>query len=232
MRGHIALAAGIALACVSSASLAAYIPTDVSAPVPSSYAERFYVSFHGGWVFSSVTHDFATDGGNPPNESKSIAYAKPGYRVGAALGKDVNGNLAVEAEISFAQAAGDHVDLIFPGMATAPLTGSGSSLTGMVNAYLGTDVGALRPYVGAGIGVGYFTAHNIAGFGATLDGSDTGLAAQAMVGVDFAINQDTAIGARYRYVFIDNLSLPDGGFTHSFDIRTQSVDVVLTHTFD
>jgi opacity protein-like surface antigen len=230
MRERIALAAGIALACVSSASLAADIPTDVSVPVPQEIASRFYVSFHGGYVLSSVTNDVATD---CCNTFVSVGHSDPGFRVGGALGGAINEYFSLEGEVSYAQADASHWFAISPiAGGPFPMTGSGSSITGMVNAFLGYNVGSIRPYVGAGIGVAYFTAHNIAAGGAVLNGSDAGFAAQGMIGVDFALTQDTTLGARYRYVYLDNLSLPDGGFTHSFNIATQSVDVVLTHTFD
>jgi hypothetical protein len=93
MRGHVALAAGIALACVSSASLAADIPTDVAVPVaPPPLGERFYVSFHGGYTFGNKSHDVAYDTdpitGNPPIGATflSDSFSKPGYRLGAAIG--------------------------------------------------------------------------------------------------------------------------------------------------
>jgi opacity protein-like surface antigen len=102
----------------------------------------------------------------------------------------------------------------------------------MIHIFLGTNLGAIRPYVGAGAGVGYFTAHNITGANAVLDGSTTGLAAQAMVGVDFGISENMTLGARYRYLYVTDLSLMDGGYKHDFNLTSQSVEIVLTNSFN
>jgi opacity protein-like surface antigen len=243
MREHLALAAGIALACVSSASLAADIPTDVSVPVPEEIASRFYVSFHGGYTFGNKSRDEAYDtdpttGPTAPNLGPTFlsdSFSKPGYRVGGAIGLR-QGNLSLEAEVGYSHSAIDHVHLIstngVPSPADLPATGSGSLLTGMVNAFLGTDIGNIRPYVGAGVGVGHFTANNITTAGAFLDGGTTGLAAQGLIGVDFALTGNATLGARYRYLYVADLSLMDGGYKHNFDLTSQSVEIVFTNAFN
>lgn len=226
MRGYVALAAGVALCSFASAASAA----DLSVPAPIN-PDRFYVSFHGGYVFSSVTHNSADDGANIYD---SIAYGKPGYRVGGAVGKEVGSNFAIEAEVSYASSAIGSANLVAVNgtpvgpTPLAPISGSGSTLTGMINGYLAGDMGAFRPYIGAGIGIGYFTANSIVAGTATLNGTDTGLAAQFLAGVDFAVADGVTLGGRYRYLYVSGLSLPDGGFTHSFNIAAQSVEVVLT----
>jgi OOP family OmpA-OmpF porin len=226
MRGCVALAAGVALFAFASAASA----TDLSVPAQVS-PDRFYVSFHGGYVFSTVAHDSATDGVDTLN---SVVRAKPGYNLGGAVGSNFTENLAGELEISYASAAAANYSPPLPGPATGNLTGSASTITGMINAYLGADVGGFRPYVGAGIGIAYFTAHNIedpglpSPAGPLLNGSDTGFAAQFLAGVDFAVADNVMLGGRYRYLYINGLSLPDGSFTHSFNLATQSIEVVLT----
>ena len=217
MRGYVALAAGVA--CVAFASAAS--ATDLSVPAPIN-PDRFYVSFHGGYVFSSVTNDRTT-----PATVDSIAYGAPGYRVGGAFGKEIGSNFALEGELSYASSAIASA-VTTGGIPIAPVSGSGSMLTGMINGYLAGDMGAFRPYIGAGIGAGYFTANNIKASAATLNGSTTGFAAQFLAGVDFAVAENISLGGRYRYLYVTGLSLPDGGFTHTFNIATQSVEVVLT----
>lgn len=241
MRGHVALAAGIAFACVSSASLAADIPTDVAVPVAPPIGERFYVSFHGGYTFSNRSHDVAYD--TDPNfplpccgfgpTIVSDSESKNGWRVGGAIGKHLGDYFGIEAEVGYASASAGSVVITLPIQAgPIPLTGSGSLLTGMINAFLGANMGAIRPYIGGGAGVGYFTAHNITGAGAVLNGSTTGLAAQAMAGIDFAVTDSMTIGGRYRYLYVTDLSLMDGGYKHDFNLTSQSVEIVLTNTFN
>jgi opacity protein-like surface antigen len=249
MRGHVALAAGIAFACVSSASLAADIPTDVAVPVAPPIGERFYVSFHGGYTFGNKSHDVAydTDPLNP-NCPPSCGFgptivsdstSKNGWRAGGAIGKHLGDYFSIEAEVGYASASAGSVVITLPVQAgPIALTGSGSVLTGMINAFLGSNIGAIRPYIGGGAGVGYFTANNIqdpanpSPAGPLLNGSTTGLAAQAMAGIDFAVTDSMTIGGRYRYLYVTDLSLMDGGYKHDFNLTSQSVEIVLTNSFN
>jgi opacity protein-like surface antigen len=252
MRGHIALAAGIALACVSSASLAADIPTDTAVPFASPpIGERFYVSFHGGYTFGNKSHDVAYDtvpfvGGNPvlwdplgfSPTYVTDSNSKNGWRAGAAVGKHLGDYFSLEAEISYSRADASSFAVTLPVQVAGSLTGSGSMLTGMINAFVGTNVGSIRPYIGGGAGFGYFTASNIqdplnpSPAGPLLDGSDIGLAAQAMAGIDFAVTDTMTIGGRYRYLYVTDLSLMDGGYKHDFNLTSQSVEIVLTNKFN
>jgi len=234
MRGHFALAAGIAFACVSSASLAADIPTGVAVPVAPPIGERFYVSFHGGYTFGNKSHDVAYDTIAPPGLTFVVeSTSKSGWRVGGAAGKNLGDYFSIEAEVAYARADASAATVVVPAPGGPfPVTGSGSLLTGMINAFLGSNIGAIRPYIGGGAGVGYFTAHNITGASAVLNGSTTGLAAQAMAGIDFAVTDSMTIGGRYRYLYVTDLSLMDGGYKHDFNLTSQSVEIVLTNSFN
>lgn len=214
-------------ACVAlCASASSAVAADLT---PVSIADRFYISFHGGSVFDSVSDDTATKPSSTTYITQGVS--KPGFDVGAAVGKDVNNVLRIEGEINYANATIDHVNAISPGPGTLAATGSGSSLVAMLNAYLRGHFGAVTPYVGAGIGLASFTANNIKSGSAVLNGSDGGWAYQLMAGVDFDLTANTSLGGRYRYVKINDLTLPDGGYTHAFSTTSQSVEVVLTHHF-
>jgi opacity protein-like surface antigen len=110
----------------------------------------------------------------------------------------------------------------------------------MINVIAGTNLGSVRPYIGGGAGFAHFTAHNINSppppvppeDRTILNGSDIGLAAQAMAGIDFAINESMTIGGRYRFPYVTDLSLMDGGYKHDFNLTSQSVEIVLTNSFN
>lgn len=242
MRGLSAFAACVALCSVSSAALAADPSTE------ASLAERFYVSFHGGYVFNTTSDDTATDA-DPTTGIPLVGptyvvqgISKPGYRVGGSVGKQFGDAFGIEAEVSYAAASIDHVHIVsvsgVPVNVDQAAAGSGSTWTGMVNALVTLPAGGFRPYIGAGIGMAYFTANNIVsppgsppGSGAVLNGSDTGFAYQFLSGVNFDLMQGSSVGARYRYVKVTNLSLMDGGYRHDFSTTAQSVEVVLTRHF-
>lgn len=141
----------------------------------------------------------------------------------------------LEGELNYSNAAIDHVHIVSsnaaPVNADVPATGSGSTITGMVNAFISAPMGPITPYVGGGAGVAYFTANNIVAASAVLKGSDWGLAYQLMAGADFAATQNISVGARYRYVRVTDLSLMDGGYKHDFSTTAQSVEFVLTNHF-
>jgi opacity protein-like surface antigen len=209
----------------------------------ASFQHRFYANIHGGWVFSSVSDDVAFDtdpttGPTTPNLGPTITsqgISKPGYVVGAAIGREFDGGFRFEGELNYSNASIDHVHVVSTNNvatpADIPATGSGSSITDMFNAFLSASLGPVTPYVGGGAGIAYFTANNIVAGPATLKGSDWGLAYQLIAGADFAATQNISVGARYRYVRVTDLSLMDGGYKHDFSTTAQSVEFVLTNHF-
>jgi opacity protein-like surface antigen len=230
-------AACVALCASASSAFAA----DLS---PVSMADRFYVSFHGGSVFSSTSHDVAVDtdpstGSCAPLACPTITsdgISKPGFIVGAAIGTRVGNAFRLEGEINYASSSIDHINVLSPIAGTLPAQGSGSSLTGMINGYVDFHAGRFTPYVGAGIGLASFTAHGInVGLPSPpspyIDGTDTGWAYQLMAGVDFQASEGNSIGARYRYMKINDITIMDGGYRHDFDVESQSVELVFTHRF-
>ena len=110
--------------------------------------------------------------------------------------------------------------------------GSTRTYTGMANAYLSLPVGDWRPYVGAGIGRAHVKAENI-GFAAIplrTDDSDSATAWQLMAGVGYQIAPNLELGARYRYLDIDPITLVsnNGDVQAIDDEKIHSVEAVLT----
>lgn len=72
-----------------------------------------------------------------------------------------------------------------------------------------TDLGAFKPYVGAGVNYTFFSKrNNILGGAASVESSSFGLAAQA--GVDYALNKNWAINFDVKYIQI-NTDVTVGG---------------------
>lgn len=218
MRRSLILAAS--LAALSSSAFAADLGYT---PPPSAYDAQpmaqtggFYGSFHGGmnW-FTDTTADFV---GGPGTFSTNN-----GYRIGGALGYDFNQNFGLEAEISHAHANVSGLDI---SGSPAPVSGSAGVTTVMGNAILGTQFGAWRPYVGAGVGAARVGLNVDTGGGTGANDSDWTWAAQAFAGVDYNFSQNMSLGARYRYQYI-------GGSHYSdFDGDPVSIDHVSSHSLE
>ncbi len=193
-----------------------------------------YVSLQGGASFPQST-DSVFDPGLP-TQGTIVTEGDTGYRVGGALGYSFGRYFSVEGEYAFIRSDLDTLD----SSALAPLgpqeaSGSASAQTWMANAYLSLPAGAWRPYVGAGIGRAHVEADNagFANFPLVTDktnDSDNAFAWQLMAGVGYQIAPSLELGARYRYLNIDEVTLiSDAGDVQAIDEqRVHSVEAVLT----
>lgn len=96
---------------------------------------------------------------------------------------------------------------------TANASGSISTLSGLVNLYYDFDTQSnWEPYIGGGIGVSLFSAHDLSisypgtTFTATVDDSTLGFVYQLMAGVGYYFNPQTAVTLGYRYFNTFNTS--------------------------
>lgn len=113
-----------------------------------------------------------------------------------------------------------------------PLTGRIENIPVMANLLYDFDTGtALTPYLGVGIGFSVLTLHNISTGGAQLfDTSQFVFAYQPMVGVNYALTDQLALGLQYRYFATANVVLRDAA-GHDFAIRSTSHNVLASLTY-
>jgi opacity protein-like surface antigen len=225
-------AALLAASAVPALAADIYVPPP-AAPAPVAVVPvtlgGFYASLHGGvdWI-PDTDVVFGFSGSYYDGDFAAMT----GYRVGGSLGYAFNPNLALEAEVSFAQAGLESFSSL---PVSGPLDGDGSLLTGMVNLLVGHQMGAWRPYVGAGGGIAYVSLNDVSSpaLADPLDDDDTTWGAQAFAGVDFSLSATTSLGARYRYQYIGETGFVDaGGDTVDIDsIQSHSVEAVLRFAF-
>ncbi len=124
-------------------------------------------------------------------------------------------------------------------------TGKLSALSAMANAYFDPafSLGALKPYVGGGIGVARFRARNVSAVGlpaglpvtsiGPLTGSKTGFAYQAMAGVGLAVGSGGAVTLGYRYFATPGATAraPILGDVRIRGLKTHAAEVGLRLTF-
>ena len=156
------------------------------------------VAQDGTYVAGSVGYTFADDFGSNVGIEADI---EDGYAVTGAVGRSF-GALRGEIEGSYRRSSvGEARGLGF----AVDGAGDVSALSAMANLYFDPAFafGPVRPYVGGGIGVSRFKAHDVeavgvAGFG-PISGSETGFAWQLMAGVGLAISEQATLTAGYRY---------------------------------
>ena len=219
---------GIAVKRLAGAALAALF---FLVQGPQVQADGFYVSLNGGANFPEKT-DSVFDPGLP-SQGTIVTDGETGFRFGGALGYAFNRYFSVEGEFSYMENDIDTLELTsFPGGGPQPAVGTARAYTGMANAYLSLPAGAWRPYVGAGIGRAWVKSDGVglAIFPLRTNDSDTALAWQLMGGVGYQIAPNLELGARYRYLNIDDTRLvADNGDVQAIDnIKTHSVEAVLT----
>jgi len=207
------LAAGLAI--MSGAAYAAdlsFKPPQMVVPAPETMGgASMYFTLHGGalWL-PSVGTDIGA--GSFVGDTST----KMGYRVGGSIGYDFNSSVGAEAEVSYGN-AGLNAYTCSIGCGGIPsnpaLTGSASLLTVMGNLVLGTQMGAFHPYVGVGAGAAdVFLSVPDFQFGPDgLKDNNWTWAAQAFVGVDFALTKNVSLGGRYRYQYIGPTKFMDLG---------------------
>ena len=151
---------------------------------------KWYVGVFGGLNY---THDGAANGGGD-----TVVYDL-GHGLGAYGGFRFNRNLRVEVELSHRSNAVDTVNGL-------PFTADLSTTALMGNIFYDISPGnSLNPHVGVGIGFADATYE----YGG-LEYTDTVLALQLGVGIDFAITETVAITADYRLFITDDMELGAG----------------------
>ena len=167
-------------------------------------ADQTYVSGSAGYTFSE---SFKSNVG-------VSADTKKGYAVIGALGRSY-GPLRGEIEGSYRRAGvGEARGFGF----RVPGRGNLSALSAMANAYFdpAINLGPVKPYVGAGLGISRFKASDVAAVGLPLigpvtglgpiSGRKTGFAYQVMAGVGVSLSEQATLTAGYRYFATPNVT--------------------------
>jgi outer membrane immunogenic protein len=234
---HRLLISVAALIAITNAAYAAdaSIPLKAASPaVNNSAGIGPYVSWHAGaqWLNKSTVH-------MPFDNDTGFNTYDVGYTFGTAIGYNFNKNFGVEGEVSYSLANAKHTtlydntDLANP-LWSNPAHGRVGALTIMGNAIVGAEWSALHPYIGAGAGVA-IVHNNTTTFNESFDplhfvDTDVAWAAQAFVGADVRVTNDTSVGARYRVRYIGPFTLADGAINPERSVW-QSAELTLKHSF-
>lgn len=133
--------------------------------------------------------------------------ANAGVMGSGAIGYRFGPFLAVEGEIGYSKFSYDKLNIA--GL-LASVDGGASTITGFANLIV-TPLGWGRfsPYIGGGVGLAYSRSdiNSLSAAGITLpvdkSVSKTGFAANAIAGLDYAVNDRLTIGAQYRLIWAD-----------------------------
>lgn len=204
----------------------------VIAPIAAAPpAGGFYFSMHGGFYFVDDPDVTFNIGGLGP--VAAVTSTDDGYRIGGSVGYDFNELMGAEAEISYIHVGVDSFDAGAFGI--LPADGDAGLLTLMGNVIVGQDMGAIRPYIGAGAGGANLSLDvDLAAAGLNaVDESQWTWAAQVFAGADFQLNDRTSIGGRYRYQWIGSTDYTDtGGNPVALDqFGGHSIEAVLKVSF-
>lgn len=101
----------------------------------------------------------------------------------------------------------------------------------MLNAYYDIDTGTkLTPYVGAGIGMARLKA-SLKGDDANASKSKTTFAWQVGAGVSYAMTDNLALDAGYRYTDADEVNVKNDGSNNKFEAKSHEFLLGARYTF-
>lgn len=183
-----------------------------------------YVGFSAGALIPSDTRQSmgGTLYGMPVSATGKMRY-KPGIIVDALVGYHLNPYLGGEFDLSYARYTYDRIDGT---LHLGPTTVNGSNFDGNIQYWMGfanaivTPWGRDRfvPYIGAGIGFSSYRARIDSASNPSLGTvainsttTNTDFAANALVGVDYAVDESFSLGVRYRYLWTDSARMVMSG---------------------
>lgn len=158
-----------------------------------------------------------------------------GYSVGAAVGYKLNEYIRFEGEYAYSNNdfGNKYRSATFIGRNTS---GDVTIQSLMANVWLGTRLGALKPYIGGGIGYGWVDGDLKVsnGAGNQFGGDDSGFAYQLGAGVGYQINNNLDLELGYRWKKVEDIKLSSkiNGFRlSSEDFKSQTLQIGLTWRF-
>lgn len=190
--------------------------------------DRLYVELQagGGWLYGN---DVVID--DEGTELESDVDFDFGLIGGGAVGIDINDNW--RAELEYMYRSNDVDD--FGGSEIDADSGDFASVAIMANAEyrFGRSDQALRPYVGAGLGLIEEIDFDVEGGDDAGEFSDRGaFAFQLMAGADYSLSESWSLGAGVRYFDAGSVTLDgDGGRELDADYRLTSLLLGVRYSF-
>ena len=223
---------GLALffaALTSSGAMAADLGLEVAAEpaAPVAADGNYYASVFGGAALvDDLNYDASTD-------VEGSSYFDTGLDVSGAFGYAFGNGLSVEAQVGYLRS--DQTGGTY-GPFDVPVTGTGTVLYGMINAWYGVDLDGITPFVGGGVGVASLTLDSVYTgdlFSAsTFEDTETTYAAQVGAGVAVELTDSLELVGRYRYFMTGDVGFVDGqGTTLTASFGSHLVDVGLKLAF-
>lgn len=220
-------------------SLGAVVAVGLAGVCGGVHADGLYLGLSGGvaWL-----EDADNEGSGLSAEDTTEA----GRIVAGALGYAWAGGWRAEAELSHRKNDFDQVTINADGGlgaqlgfgslngATLDIGGDVTSLAGMANVYYDVPTGwAIRPYVGAGLGVARIDAKLDLGPLRLVDESDTVLAWQLKAGLSYPATDRISLSLGYRYFETQDAELSEtvGGRTFDSEYRSHSIELGLRVSF-
>ena len=158
-----------------------------------------------------------------------------GYSVGAAAGYRINEYFRAEGEYAYSNTdfGNSYRSPTFIGQNP---NGDVTIQTLMANVWLGTKLGAVKPYIGGGIGYGWVDGNLKVtnGAGNQLGGDDSGFAYQLGAGLGFQLTNNLDLDLGYRWKKVNDIKLKskiNGFHLSSDDFTTQTLQLGLTWRF-
>ncbi len=207
--------------------IAFFLSTGVDARA-GGLVDRLYVELQAGagWLYG---HDVVID--DEGTELESDVDFDLGVIGGGAVGIDINDNWRAELEYMYRRNDADD----FGGSQIDADSGDFASVAIMANAEyrFGTPDQALRPYVGAGIGIIEEIDFDVEGGDDAGEFSDRGdLAFQLMAGTDYALSPSWSLAAELRYFDAGSVKLDgDGDRELKADYRVTSLLLGVRYNF-
>lgn len=222
-----------------AASAALLAATSLSA---QTLPDGYYIHGFAGFSQQQDSNFTGTIGGAAQSVTGDF---DEGYGLGIAIGREIpqwsTDNIGTRIELELSYRNSDVNSLDFSGNAVSPETNvsgdiqSTSLFANVLFDFKGT--GALTPYVGFGLGATRSDLNLVYGPGVAINGDDTSFAAQAIAGVAYALNPNTALTLDARYSRAFDVSSPrlspTGALTGTVqdDLDAFSINVGLRYSF-
>lgn len=208
------LRTGIAASAMLAAGAAFALPV-------SDAAAQWYVEGQGG---INIPADSDLDGTGFDVD----AEIDPGFVGLVTIGHDYEGLFRVGGEFGYRDGDVDKVGGV-------SANGDVDVLSAMLNVFLDFDTGmpALKPFIGAGIGVARIDANGVNPVnGLRMDDSDTGLAGQLMAGVAYRVAENLDLTGTYNLFYVPDVEFGlANGTDVDADYMSHSILIGLRYTF-
>jgi len=193
-------------AAIGALFLAAlFLASEAHAQIAKMTAGRGYFGVTAGAIIPDDVHSNISGA-----DSGSVDLS---FDTGAAftgfVGYHFTDQFTGEAELGYATAGTDTVTGTINGIGVSvPVNGHFNSALGFANALWTPPlrVGGFSPYLGGGIGFASIdsSVSSVGGVAVGANHSETDFAAQLILGADYQLTDQFAIGARYRFVWVNS----------------------------